>query len=100
MQSIWGIKVNAKPYSDNAVKRLNELTDIRRDIFKKEYAFALIRRNDLYMGTRFNDDEKILWVLESKIAEYEFMLTPERYIDNVLLGAAETDYYYQFEKEW
>jgi hypothetical protein len=97
---MWGMKVGAKHYSDNAVKRLNELIDKRRELFRAEYAFALKQRNDLYIGSRFNDNEKILWVLESKIDEYKFMLTPELYIDNVLLGAAESDYYYTYEKEW
>jgi hypothetical protein len=97
---MWGMKVGAKHYSDNAVKRLNDLIDSRRVLFKQEYAFALNNRNDLWIGMRFKDNETILWVLESKITEYEFMLTPERYIDKVLLGAAEADYYYQFEKEW
>ena len=97
---MWGMKVGAKPYSDKAVNVLNDLIQARREIFKNEYAYALKTRNDVYLGMRFDDNEKILWVLESKITECEFMLTPERYIDKVLLGAAEADYYYQFEKEW
>jgi hypothetical protein len=97
---MWGMKIGAKHYSDNAVKRLNGLIDDRRTRFKAEYAFALKKRNELYIGSRFNDNEKILWVLESKVNEYKFMLTPELYIDNVLLGAAEADYYYTLEKQW
>lgn len=96
---MWGYKINAKHYSDKAIKQLNSLVDKRRKIFEQEYSFS-INNNNLYLGSRFNDNEKILWVLESKITEYEFMLTPEIFIDKVLLGAAESDYYYTTEKEW
>jgi hypothetical protein len=97
---MWGMMVGAKRYSDRAVKRLNEIVDTRRSLFKQEYAFALDNRNDLWIGRRFKDNDTLRWVLESNITESEFMLTPEKYVDNVLLGAAEADYYYQFEKEW
>jgi hypothetical protein len=97
---MWGIKIDAKHYSSKAIDTLTHLIQDRRELFKKEYAHALKFQRDIYLGTRFKDDEKILWVLESKVDEYKFMLTPELYIDNVLLGAAEADYYYQFEKEF
>lgn len=74
----------------------------------KELAIALIQklrpflvlRGDAEKGRRFNDDEHVFTLLESGTPEYEFRGEPHASIDGALLEAAESDYWYNHEKQY
>lgn len=101
MIGIWG-KGACHPYSDKSLKLFESLVDKVRSDFLKEFDSALKDRhkNELYIGSRFRSNDQILWVLRSKITEEIFVADPEHYLMRVFLGAADADYYYNFEKQW
>jgi hypothetical protein len=92
MKSIWGKSCPANSYSEQAIAVFAACVDLAREDFKKEFPSHVFR-----MTARFNDDRQILWVLESKVSESEFLNNTKHYLMAVLLGAAEADEYY-YEK--
>jgi hypothetical protein len=58
------------------------------------------RETSLMAGERFESDDRIITVLESNVEESTFKKIPVDYIDSVLMGACESDYYYNYEKEY
>lgn len=102
MESIWGLSTNYKPYSIKAIDKFNEKINGCRIIFRQEFRDALdnYHSSELYDGSRFSDNSRILWALQSKVDEEEFLNYPNHYIIRVLLGACSSDYYYRFEKQW
>ena len=55
---------------------------------------------DTLRGGRFNNDEAILWRLESNYTEEEFMSCPGLAVDAMLIAAAGSDWWYTYEKEY
>lgn len=51
-------------------------------------------------GHRFNDDELMLWRLESNATESQFLADPLGLVMRALQGAAEADWYYAYEKDY
>ena len=74
----------------------------------KYYALHLIpsRRRTLELGKeevageRFNDDERVLWEIESMVSATGFGRDPEKYIDMALHSCANRDYHYNVTNEY
>jgi hypothetical protein len=99
---IWGLKPLRIAYSEAAVQKFESLILERRNRFKAEFKGALTipQYSGLLAGSRFDDLALVLMALESNVQEKSFLLKPEDFIDRVLIGAAEADYHYKYEKEW
>ena len=99
---IWGLKPLRIAYSEAAVAKFESLILDRRNRFKAEFKGALQvpQMSGILAGERFDNLALVLMALESNVQEKSFLLMPEEFIDRVLIGAAEADYYYQYEKEW
>lgn len=101
MQKIWGKSTNAVEYDDNTIEILMSMIDDCRVEFEREFKNAILDpKQELYMGTRYNTDDQILWVLRSNVSENDFINNPKHYIFRVLLGACSADHWYTFEKDW
>lgn len=94
---------------------MNEKVDsgwtMSREIFsenaRKVFDIAINHRrlelkppNDAMKGVRFHDDRAILARLESQCTEEEFMSCPGMRIDHALVDAAQSDYWYEYEKKY
>lgn len=99
---IWGLKPLRILYSSVAVQKLESLIQERHKRFKAEFKGALQvpQMSGILAGERFDDLSLVLWALESNVQEKSFLLKPEEFIDSVLMGAAEADYHYKYEKAW
>jgi len=99
---IWGLKPLRILYSEVAVEKFESLILERRKRFKAEFKGALQvpQMSGILAGDRFNDLAMVLYALESNVPEKSFLLNPEDFIDRVLMGAAEADYHYKYEKAW
>lgn len=84
------------------------LADIKKSLPKARKSFEtknkisknLNQDKELYTGTKYDDDDNIIWALESSVKEDEFKKAKDAYLQDVLRYAAEGDYYYRFEKEY
>jgi hypothetical protein len=99
---IWGLKPLRLLYSEHAVKVWESLILERRKRFKDEFkgALSVPAMSGILAGTRFNDLTTLLVATESNVPEKLFLLNPAEYLDSILMGAAEADYWYTYEKEW
>lgn len=102
IKSIWGIKSSRRKYSSPARDILKKtLPTIRKKMARTlQIEKGANSKGMYYAGKRFNNAQDILDALESNVSEVEFTSDPEKYLAMVLAGAAETDYYYEFEKEY
>lgn len=55
---------------------------------------------DASRGVRFNDDTSVLVRLESMFTEDKFMGCPGATLDAALTNAAQSDYWYDYEKDY
>jgi hypothetical protein len=99
---IWGFKPIRLLYSEHTVKVFESLILERRKRFKAEFkgALSVPAMSGIHASARFNDLGTLLAVVESNVPEKNFLLNPIEYLDRVLMGAAEADYHYTYEKEW
>lgn len=98
----YGINGMASPYtrySDKMNNKIKELLKTVRPQVEAEFN-GLDHDKQLYARGRFTDDEMIIWRMASAIKENDLPedLTPV--IREALLDAADSDYYYYFEKDW
>ena len=102
MNSIWGKSFNYKRYSQKAFDLALSKIDENRKIVKREFLKDEVLNHDrsLFVGRRFNNDEDILWVLQSNVNEKEFLSDSDFHLRRILAGALSADYYYTYEKEW
>jgi hypothetical protein len=79
----------------------------RQDI--REVALVLIKAarpiielptSEVMRGARFNDDLGVLWRLESMTKENDFVHDPILGISNALVDAAQSDFWYEHEKDY
>jgi len=84
--------INAPKYIETnravAVELMHELRD------------RVVLPHDAEKGTRFNDDNHTLWVLESETKETEFVLDPAFHVSRALVESARSDHWYSHEKDW
>ena len=100
MKEIWGKSRIDKPYHQKTITMITKKLPELRTTFSKEFSTAIDDRDDLLLGTRYYSDDQILLVTQCNIPEDEFLENPDHFLMRVLLGAASTDYYYTFEKQW
>jgi hypothetical protein len=104
MAGVWGVLLisTRRLFSDQTKEIIIECLPEARKIFAKEYQHALNDKHHymLHRSERYYDDQKIIRVLETNFDEDYFIANKNRCLDQVLLGACSTDYYYTYEKEW
>lgn len=89
---LWGIQHPRNKFSQQTIDMAKTLIeDMRGNVIISE---------EMYKGSRFNDSNKLLEVLESNMTEQEFLANLESSVVEVLQSAARTDYYYAWEKQW
>lgn len=89
---LWGIKYSRKTFSQQTVVLIKDtIQDMRGNI---------IISQDMEKGSRFNDSDKLIQVLESSMTEEQVLQNLEVNVAEVLQSAARTDYYYAWEKQW
>jgi hypothetical protein len=98
----WTLNSRRLLYSSKGVEVFESLILGRRNRFKAEFKAALENPHDSWLlaGWRFDDLSTVLWALESCVPEKTFLLNPIEHIDSILMGAAQSDYYYTYEKEY
>lgn len=101
MKGLWGLGVT-RFYSEKAKVVFDGMVQETKQEFSREYsnAFDNEREFELTKGTRYYDNEKLFYALQSKVAENDFLNEPKHYLFRILLGACASDYYYTYEKEW
>jgi hypothetical protein len=102
MKQVWGFGIH-NDYTDKTKQLVFERLPKCREVFAKEFAHALgdeDRTSDYCRGTRYYDDSKILWVIQSRFTEAEFLSEVDYKITQVLLGACGADWHYTYEKDW
>lgn len=87
-----GWSMDRTPFSQVAREVLAAMLNARR--------LGLRLADDAERGMRFNDDNAILARLESMFTEGEFMACPGLRIDSALTDAAQSDYWYNHEKDY
>jgi len=99
---IWSVKPLRLLYSHAATQVLLLALPDRRKRFKDEFkgALQMPQYTGILAGSRFNDMAMILMALESNVPEKSFLLNPTEFIDSVLMGAAQADHWYKYEKEY
>lgn len=90
------------PLSDEQKEIIKQKLPAAREVMKKEFDASHNDDLQLFAGHRFNNDDDVIWRIES--------ITPERLagrdptsediIYDALYDCADADYYYQFEKDW
>lgn len=56
--------------------------------------------DDVVYGTRFKNDESVMWILESNADEVEFLANPVKEVTDALFEAAKSDHWYAYEKDY
>jgi hypothetical protein len=54
---------------------------------------------DALKGSRFNNDDHVMWVLESQTKEEEFIHDPVFFVCQALVESAKADWWYTYEKD-
>lgn len=87
-----GWAIDRETFSDAARKVFSVAVNHRRE--------GLRLPDDAERGGRFGDDGAILARLESMFTEAEFMECPGMRIDSALIDAAQSDHWYNHEKDY
>lgn len=87
-----GWVMDRKPFGDIARAVFLSCVDIER-------TFAIMPM-DAMKGLRFNDNAAVLARVESYCTEIEFLGCPGPKIEEALIDAAKSDWWYQFEKDY
>ena len=90
------------PLTDEQKQAIIAKLPAARATMEKEFD---ISRNDdlqLFAGTRFNNDDDVIWRIESISPERLAGRDPtsEDIIYDALYDCADSDYYYMFDKDW
>ena len=78
--------INAPKYSEpSRTAAISIMHNIRERLFLPD---------DAKRGTRFNNDNHTMWVLESQTKEPEFIADPVHAVANALVESAKSDHWY------
>jgi hypothetical protein len=55
---------------------------------------------DALKGSRFTNDDHVMWVLESQTKEDEFIQDPVFHVCQALVESAKSDHWYAHVKDW
>jgi len=84
--------INALKYSPVNRTHAIEMMHTLRD--------RILLPDDTLKGSRFNDDNHTMWVLESQTKEEEFIQDPVYYVCQALIESAKSDHWYAHDKRW
>lgn len=98
----YGINGMVCPYTKYSAEKVKEIKELLKTLRPKVEAefLGLDHDKELYAGHRFKDDEMIIWRMASAIKENDLPADLTPVIREALLDAADSDFYYQFEKDW
>lgn len=98
----YGINGMASPYTKYSAEKVNEIKDLLKDLRSQvEAEFdGMSHDEQLFAGSRFKDDEMIIWRMASAVKENDLPTDLTPVVREALLDAASSDYYYNFEKDW
>lgn len=98
----YGINGMVCPYTKYSAEKVKEIKDLLKSLRPKVEAefLGLDHDKELYAGHRFKDDEMIIWRMASAIKENDLPTDLTPVIREALLDAADSDFYYHFEKDW
>lgn len=98
----YGINGMVCPYTKYSAEKVKEIKELLKTVRPKVEAefLGLDHDNELYAGHRFKDDEMIIWRMASAIKENDLPTDLTPVIREALLDAADSDFYYHFEKDW
>lgn len=82
-----------------AVKFTADIHDVALELLPHTRK-AVVLPTDAERGSEFNNDDRVLWRLESMFSEDEFCHDPIGTLSAALLDAAKSDHWYTHEKEW
>lgn len=87
-----GMRMDAVKYAEPVRRYALEQIRNRRDSF--------VLPAEAEKDVRFKDDAGVLWRIESHYTEEEFMACPGVAVDAGLLDAAQSDWWYNHEKDY
>ena len=87
------------PYSEERIIALKEIIKQERKSIKEVYSGADDIQG-LACGSRFNDDDIVLWTMQSADQSKLFEKGDNAAVRDALTNCMSRDYYYLFEKDW
>lgn len=98
----YGINGMVCPYTKYSAEKVKEIKELLKTLRPKVEAefLGLDYDKELYAGHRFKDDEMIIWRMASAIKENDLPTDLTPVVREALLDAADSDFYYRFEKNW
>lgn len=91
-----GVRIPRKAYDPEMTERLIKIIHEEREKLRQD----VNREEQLYCGTRFEDDEQVIARMESADQEKLFANGDREAAIDALYECMGADYWYQFEKEW
>ena len=91
-----GVSIPSKAYDPEMTERLINIIHEEREKLRQD----VNREEQLYCGTRFEDDEQVIARMESARQEKLFANGDREAVIDALYECMSADYWYQFEKEW
>ena len=98
----YGINGMVTPYTKYSTETDNKIKDLLKSLrqqVKAEFD-GCDHTKQLFAGMSFKSDEMIIWRMASAVKENDLPADLTPVIREALLDAADSDYYYQFEKNW
>lgn len=87
-------------YTFGATKYSPDARALARATIQAARFGVVLEGREVLRGHRFNDDDSMLWRLESGATEAEFFANPLPLVMEALQRAAESDWYYTYEKDY
>jgi hypothetical protein len=84
--------INAIKYSTENRAHVIEIIHTIRD--------RVLLPTEAMKGSRFNNDDHVMWVLESQTKEEEFIHDPVFFVCKALVESAKSDHWYTHEKDY
>lgn len=91
-----GYRIPCKAYSPERTKALIDIIHEEREKLRQD----VNRKEMLYCGTRFEDDEQVILRMESADQEKLFANGDHEAVIDALYECMSADYWYRFEKDW
>lgn len=91
-----GVGIPHIAYTPEMTERLIKIIHEEREKLRQD----VNREEQLYCGTRFEDDEQVIARMESADREKLFANGDREAVIDALYECMSADYWYQFEKEW
>lgn len=105
---ISGISSHRYNYSEESINKIKELIPSQKIKFEKYVnsigGFGFGRAKDDSLGyekrRRYSDESRIIDTITSFVKEEEFLKDSENFVISSIKDASESDYWYEYEKEY